>query len=149
MAHHHLVMTADALNGFLDRDFPELNAARRAFEVVEVGPRHATVRLDAGPEMLRPGGTVSGPALMTLADIAAWVVILAHIGPQGLTVTTHLSIDFLKKPQPGVIFGRSKILKLGKRLAVASVEIGDEAGLEIFAHASATYSIPPADRAAL
>jgi uncharacterized protein (TIGR00369 family) len=140
------VMKPDELNRFLDRDFPELNAGRRAFVVTEVSPRHAAVELHAGPEMLRPGGTVSGPALMTLADIAAWVVILAHIGPSGLTVTTHLSIDFLMKPQPGLLVGRAKILKLGKRLAVASVEIGGADPHQVYAHASATYSIPP-DRA--
>ena len=137
------LLTADDLNAFLAREFPELNAARRAFVVTDVGPGTAAVRLDAGPEMLRPGGTVSGPTLMTLADIAAWVVVLAHIGPSGLTVTTHLSIDFLAKPLPGVLLGRSCLLKLGKRLAVATVDIGSAGGGDVFAHASATYSIPP------
>lgn len=140
---HHPKMTAADVNAFLERDFPELNATRRAYVVTEIGHRSAAVTLDAGPEMLRPGGTVSGPTLMALADIAAWVVILGHVGPVGLTVTTHLSIDFLLKPQPGLLVGRSRLLKLGKRLAVAAVEIGDEAGGAVYAHASATYSIPP------
>ncbi len=78
---HRPVLTPDALNDFLEREFPELNAARRAYVVSGVTPGHAEVTLEAGPEMLRPGGTVSGPTLMTLADIAAWVVILAHVGP--------------------------------------------------------------------
>jgi len=141
---HQPKMTVDDVNAFIDRDFPELNAGRRAYVVAEIARGRAAVTLDAGPEMLRPGGTVSGPTLMTLADIAAWVVILGHVGPVGLTVTTHLSIDFLLKPQPGRLVGRSRLLKLGKRLAVAAVEIGDEAGAAVYAHASATYSIPPA-----
>lgn len=142
------LMTPDDLNAFLDREFPELNAGRRAYVVQAVAPGMAEVALDAGPEMLRPGGTVSGPTLMTLSDIAAWIAILAHIGPSGLTVTTHLSIDFLKKPQPGLLVGRAKLLKLGRRLAVAAVEIGGPHRTDVFAHASATYSIPPERSAA-
>jgi uncharacterized protein (TIGR00369 family) len=138
------VLTPDQLNAFLDRDFPELNASRRAFIVTGVMPGGATVTMDAGPEMLRPGGTVSGPMLMTLADITAWITILAHLGPSALTVTTHLSIDFLRKPQPGLLVGRGRLLKLGKRLAVAAFDIGGPAGEEVWAHGSATYSIPPA-----
>ncbi len=145
---HRPVLDPAALNDFIARDFPELNATRTSYVVTAVSPGHAEVALDAGPEMLRPGGTVSGPTLMTLADIAAWVVILAHVGAVGLTVTTHLSIDFLLKPPPGPLVGRARLLKLGKRLAVASVDIGPPDGSAVYAHASATYSIPPERSAA-
>lgn len=137
------VLDADGLNAFLDREFPELNASRRAYTVTGVGPGSAELALDAGPDMLRPGGTVSGPTLMTMADVSIWVAILAHIGPQALTVTTHLSIDFLMKPQPGILVARARLLKLGRRLAVGICEIGAAAGGAPFAAASATYSIPP------
>ncbi|WP_181702991.1 PaaI family thioesterase [Chthonobacter albigriseus] len=137
------VMTPEELNRFLDRDFPELNATRRVYVVTAVGPGWSSVRCEAGPEHLRPGGTVSGPTIMTLADITAWVTILAHIGPAALTVTTHLSIDFLRKPEPGHLHGKGRLLKLGKRLAVASVDIDGEDEDQPFAFASATYSIPP------
>lgn len=140
------VLTPEEINGYLDDVFPELNAARRVYVVTAVGPGSATVACHAGPEHLRPGGTVSGPTLMTLADITAWVTILAHVGRSALTVTTHLSIDFLRKPAPGLLVGRGRLLKLGKRLAVASCDIGgvtDDG--EPYAAASATYSIPPPD----
>lgn len=137
------VMSPDDLNAFLDRDFPELNAARRVYTVTAVAPGSATVACAAGPEHLRPGATVSGPTIMTLADITAWITILAHIGPSALTVTTHLSIDFLRKPEPGHLHGKGRLLKLGKRLAVASVDIDGEDEDQPFAFATATYSIPP------
>lgn len=137
------VMSPEDLNRFLAESFPELNATRAAYSVSAVSPGRAEVTLDAGPEMLRPGGTVSGPTLMALSDIACWVVILAHVGPSALTVTTHLSIDFLLKPRPGLLVGRARLLKLGKRLAVSCCEIGAEEEGDPFTHASATYSIPP------
>lgn len=141
------VLTPADINGFLDEVFPELNVTRRVFSVDEVRAGGVTVRCEAGPEHLRPGGTVSGPTLMTLADIACWVCVLAHVGPSALTVTTHLSIDFLSKPVPGLLFGRARLLKLGKRLAVAACDIGGPGeGAVLFAHASATYSIPPRDQ---
>ncbi len=140
------VMTPEDLNAFLDREYPELNAGRRAYAVTRVGSGTAEVTLEADASHLRPGATVSGPTLMTLTDIACWLVILAHVGPAALTVTTHLSIDFLRKPRPGLLVGRARLLKLGKRLAVSACEIGGADPSEPFTAASATYSIPPAAR---
>jgi acyl-coenzyme A thioesterase PaaI-like protein len=137
------VMTPDDLDAFLEREYPELNAGGRAYTVTSVGPGTAEVTLAAGAAHLRPGATVSGPTLMTLTDIACWLVILAHIGPTALTVTTHLSIDFLRKPAPGLLVGRARLLKLGKRLAVSACEIGGGEASPPFTAATATYSIPP------
>ncbi|HUG61904.1 MAG TPA: PaaI family thioesterase [Methylomirabilota bacterium] len=136
-------MTTSDLNAFLERDYPELNAGGRAYEVSAVGPGTVEVTLRADATHIRPGATVSGPVLMTLTDIACWLVILAHIGPAALTVTTHLSIDFLRKPAPGLLVGRARLLKLGKRLAVSACEIGGADPAEPFTAATATYSIPP------
>jgi acyl-coenzyme A thioesterase PaaI-like protein len=139
----HPVMTPDELNAFLAREYPELNAGCPAYRVRAVGPGTIEVVLEAGPAHLRPGGTVSGPTLMTLTDIACWLVILAHVGPSALTVTTHLSIDFLRKPEPGLLVGRGRLLKLGRRLAVSACEIGGSDAGAPYTAASATYSIPP------
>src|SRR6201990_2754305 len=74
--------------------------------------------------MLRPGGTVSGPTLMALADFAMYVVLLSAIGPVGLAVTTNLHINFLRQGQPGQdVLAAAKLLKLGKRLAVGEVSL--------------------------
>jgi uncharacterized protein (TIGR00369 family) len=140
------ILNVADLNAFLQREYPELNAGSQAYVATAVGPGAVEVSLDAGAAHLRPGGTVSGPVLMTLTDIACWLVIIAHVGPTALTVTTHLSIDFLRKPSPGRIVGRARLLKLGRRLAVAACEIGGPDGGAPFTAASATYSIPPAER---
>ena len=95
--------------------------------------------------MLRPGGTVSGPTLMALADCAMYVVLLSAIGPVGLAVTTNLNINFLRKGQPRQdVLAAAKLLKLGKRLAVGEVNLLSGTSADPIAHVTATYSIPNA-----
>jgi uncharacterized protein (TIGR00369 family) len=137
------VMTAEAVTEFLAREFPQMDEGGRAYHLVSVGPGEARMRLDPADRHLRPGGTVSGPAMFALADFAAYAAILAHIGPVALAVTTNLTINFLRMPPPGSLVGDCRILKLGKRLAVTEVKIAPEQGGEIVAHATATYSLPP------
>ena len=137
------VMSREEVSGFLDREFPEINYDGPAYSVDAVTPDSVVIRLNANDRHLRPGGTVSGPAMMALADLAAYVAILAHIGPVALAVTTNLNINFLKKPSPGDLLGTCRLLKLGKRLAVVECSITAEGSDEIVAHATATYSIPP------
>ncbi|HEY5266464.1 MAG TPA: PaaI family thioesterase [Acidimicrobiales bacterium] len=91
----------------------------------------------------RPGGTLSGPTMMALADNSAWLVILAHIGPVLLAVTTSLHIDFLRKPEIADLMARAKLIKLGRRLAVVDVELFSRGSSELVAKAQVTYSIPP------
>jgi uncharacterized protein (TIGR00369 family) len=94
-------------------------------------------------KMLRPGGTVSGPTLMALADCAMYVVLLSAIGPVGLAVTTNLSINFLRKGAPGKdVLAAARLMKLGKRLAVGEVNLLSGASSDPIAHVTATYSIP-------
>jgi uncharacterized protein (TIGR00369 family) len=91
----------------------------------------------------RPGGTLSGPTMMALADNAAWLVILGHIGPVLLAVTTSLHIDFLRKPGVTDLLARAKLIKLGSRLAVVDVDLYSRGATDLVAKASVTYSIPP------
>ncbi len=91
----------------------------------------------------RPGGTVSGPTLMALADTAAWMAILSRIGPVVLAVTTSLHIDFLRKPALSDVLADATILKLGRRLGVVDVALRSAGSPEIVAKAQVTYSIPP------
>jgi uncharacterized protein (TIGR00369 family) len=91
----------------------------------------------------RPGGTINGPTMMALADNAAWVVILAHIGPVLLAVTTSLHIDFLRLPELSDLMARARLLKLGRRLAVVDVELFSRGSSDLVAKAQVTYSIPP------
>lgn len=136
------MMTPEDLQAFLAREFPQVNAGgSQAYTVVAAGEGGATIRLDPDDRHLRPGGTVSGPTLFGLADFAAYMAILAAIGPVALAVTTSLNINFLRKPALGPILGKARLLKLGKRLAVVNIDI--EAEGELAAQATATYSIPP------
>jgi len=137
------IMTVAELNVFLDREFPQIHADGRIYEIEAVTPGEAVLSVKAMDKHLRPGGTISGPTMMALADLAAYAVILAHIGPVALAVTTNLNMNFLRKPEPGDLVGTCRLLKLGKRLAVTECGIAGRTGGDLVAHATATYSIPP------
>jgi len=92
---------------------------------------------------LRPGGTVSGPTLMELADAAMYAAILGQIGKVALAVTTNLNMSFYRKPEPGTLRAEARILKLGQRLVVGDVLLFSNDSTESVAHASVTYSVPP------
>ncbi|WP_246657614.1 PaaI family thioesterase [Cohaesibacter sp. CAU 1516] len=136
-------MTAEEITILLDDIFPQLNQGRRCYFIDWVKNREAVLRLKADERHLRPGGTVSGPTMMGLADFAAYVVILAELGPVALAVTTSLNINFLMKPAPGDMLAHVRTLKMGKRLVVVEVDMWSEGQEDLVAHATATYSIPP------
>jgi uncharacterized protein (TIGR00369 family) len=100
------------------------------------------VRMDFHERHIRPGGTISGPSMMALADLALYAAILAQIGPVALTVTTSLNFNFLRKPEQRALIGDCRLLKLGRRLAVGEVSIFSEGGADVVCHATGTYSIP-------
>lgn len=134
-------MDVTSLSAFLAEVFPQVAAD---FVVEEVGAE-LVVRLRVGDAHLRPGGTVSGPAMFALADVGIYLAILARIGPVALAVTTNAAIDFLRKPEAGRdLIARVRILKLGRVLAVGDALLYSEGGTEPVARASMTYSIPPA-----
>ncbi|WP_406858322.1 PaaI family thioesterase [Alsobacter sp. KACC 23698] len=137
------VMTVRELETFLEREFPEMYSHGRIWHVLAIPHHGARLRMDYHPSQLRPGGTISGPAMMTLADFALYAAVLGAIGPVGLAVTTNLSINFLRKPEPRALLAECRLLKLGKRLAVGEVTITSEGSDEPVAHVTGTYSIPP------
>jgi uncharacterized protein (TIGR00369 family) len=136
-------LTAAELEQRLAAEFPEAFHAGSGLTILEARPRAARVRLVPAEKSTRPGGTISGPTLMMLADVAMYIAVLASIGWVPLAVTTNLNINFLKKPAPGALLAECEILKLGKRLAVGSVTIHAQGDDEPVAHATSTYSIPP------
>jgi uncharacterized protein (TIGR00369 family) len=133
-------MSAEELESFLYSHFPDMETA--SFRVEKVDERFARVRLLYHDRHLRPGGTISGPALMTLADTAMYMAVLAMIGPVALAVTTSLNINFLRKPAQADVIAEARLLKLGKRLAVGKVTMRSDGDREPVAHATVTYSIP-------
>jgi len=138
-----IVATRDELAAFIRAEFPQTRVT-----IESVGGCGATVTHEIGTAELRPGGTVSGPVLMTVADVALYVAILGEIGIVPLAVTTSLNINFLRKPSADRrVVGVCRLLKLGKRLAVGEVTLYSEGDDEPVAHAVGTYSIPAQRRA--
>lgn len=130
--------TQTEISEFLAVEFPQSKSI-----VVAVGNQSATIRHEIGVAELRPGGTVSGPVLMTVADVALYVAILGEIGIVPLTVTTSLNINFLRKPTADrSIIGVCKLMKVGKSLAVGEVALYSEGLPDPVAHVVGTYSIP-------
>jgi uncharacterized protein (TIGR00369 family) len=135
-------MSVADLEKFLREEFPQ------AFRDGEISIESADgasclLRHRYNDQMLRPGGTVSGPTLMALADFAMYVVLLSAIGPVGLAVTTNLNINFLRKGAPGQdVLAAARLLKLGKRLAVGEVNLLSGTSPDPIAHVTSTYSIP-------
>ena len=135
-------MTRDELEAFLDTEFPQMRPMRMRIGHWDGTTLRVTIPIDE--QHLRPGGTVSGPVMMALADCAAYLLILGLIGPVALAVTTNLNINFLRKPGLSDLTAEATMLKLGKTLAI--VETGlTSAGVEgPVAHSVQTYAIPPA-----
>ena len=136
-----IAMDADRLNAFLAADFPQI---ADTCTVRSVSRDKLVARLQVGDHHLRPGGTVSGPSIFALADVAIYCAILSRIGPVALAVTVNASIDFMRKPAAGQdLLAECRILKLGRSLAVAEALIFSEGSTEAVARCAMTYSIPP------
>lgn len=137
------VLTRDDVQRLLEKEFPQTFGENPTFVIEDIGRLTCRLRSVYDPRQIRPGGTLSGPTVMALADAAIYVAILASIGPQTLAVTTNLSCNFLRKPEPRDLLADCRLIKLGKRLAVGDVSVFSDGGTDLVAHATGTYSIPP------
>src|SRR5882757_2058518 len=135
-------LTADEIGKLLHEVFPQAFFPGCGLSIERVGYGDIRVRRAFHEEHLRPGGTISGPTMMELADFAMYVAVFSAIGPQPLAVTTNLTINFLRKPAAADLIAEAKLMKIGKRLAVGEVTILSEGSDEPVAHVTATYSIP-------
>lgn len=130
-------MDAVELGEFMDSAF----GRPLGWSIERVDDDGITVHQPTGTDDLRPGGTVSGPTIMSLADGVAYMVVLSRIGPEALAVTSNLNINFLRRPRPGGLRASGRLLKLGRTLALVEVEVVPEDGSEAVAHAVVTYSL--------
>lgn len=117
-------------------------ASEQGIVVESVGEHRARVRYRFDASMVRPGGTVSGPTLMSLADAAMYAAILANLDGQEMAVTQNLNINFLSKPAPADLIGEAEIIRLGRRSAVLEVRIYSDGSEPMVAHVTGTYAIP-------
>jgi uncharacterized protein (TIGR00369 family) len=136
------VMTADAIGKLLHEVFPQAFYPGCGLTIERVGHGDIRVRRQFEEDHLRPGGTISGPTMMELADFAMYVAVFSAIGPQPLAVTTNLNINFLRKPARADLIADARLMKVGKRLAVGEVTIFSDGSSDPVAHVTSTYSIP-------
>jgi uncharacterized protein (TIGR00369 family) len=139
-----IVMTVKELERFLLAEFPQVFHSDSGLAIEGVWEGGCRVRQAFREFSVRPGGTISGPTMMALADFAMYVAVLAAIGPVPSAVTINLNINFLRKPMPGDLVAEARLLKLGKRLATGEVTICSGGEVEPVAHVTSTYSIPSA-----
>ena len=135
--------TAKEMEDFLAREFPQAFYPGCGLAIEQVAHGACRVRQGYRDGFIRPGGTISGPTMMQLADFAMYVAVLGAIGPVPLAVTINLNINFLRKPERADLIAQARLLKLGKRLAVGEVNLYSDGQEEPVAHVTSTYSIPP------
>lgn len=125
----------------VEREIPGVADYQLTVEQLIAGK--AVIRIPYKDMFLRPGGTISGPVQMALADLTMYAVVLSLIGRVELAVTTNLNCNFLRRPGQTDMIAEGKILKLGKRLAVGEVTLYSHGDPAPVAHVTSTYSIPP------
>lgn len=133
-------LSIQELERLIEEQFPQ---AHGLSQITALTDETIELRLPYRDAFLRPGGTLSGPTLMTLADTGAYYLILASLGPVVLAVTTSLNINFMRKPKPQDVIALGRMLKLGKQLAVVEVNMRNACSSALIAQATVTYSIPP------
>ena len=138
-------LSASQVSQLVAEHFPQIQEGNGRVSIERIDAEEAVVRMAYDARSIRPGGTVSGPAMFKLADFGVYVAILAHLGEAGLqAVTTNMTISFLSRPQPADLLAHIRVLKLGRRLAVCEVRLYSEGTRDMVAHATSTYAIPPA-----
>jgi uncharacterized protein (TIGR00369 family) len=137
-------LSPDEITVLVETHFPQVQEGNGRISIERSDPGQTVVRMAHDQRVIRPGGTVSGPAMFKLADFGVYAAILGRLGERGLqAVTTSMTVNFLSRPQPGDILAEIRILKLGRRLAVAEARLFAESGGDLVAHATSTYAIPP------
>lgn len=132
------------IEALIDDRFPQIHSGGRILSIEDIGHRTARVRMRHHDRIIRPGGTVSGPAMFTLADFSIYVAIIATLGEPGFdAATTNLNINFLTKPEARDLVSSVRLIRVGRRLAVGEAQIYSEGADDMVALAIATYALPP------
>lgn len=139
--HKRPAMTADDIQQLIIEGVPLVG--QYGVTVTELTAGGAVLRMPCRDDFIRPGGTVTGPAMFGLADVALYAAVLSLIGRVELAVTTSMTINFLRKPEMRPLAAEARVLKLGRRLAYGDVMIYSEGDDDPVAHATGTYSVPP------
>ncbi len=133
----------EAVTNLIDQHFPQLREAMGNYAIEQLAPGAATVRLPIEQKNIRPGGTISGPTMFGLADVAAWIVILSEHGPMAVqSVTSSMTINFLARPEPTDLVCHASALRLGRRLAVIDCRVLSAGNSTLVAQATCNYAMP-------
>lgn len=136
--------TVAEVSRLVDEHFPQVHEGPGRVIIEELTTGRAQVRMPSEPATLRPGGTVSGPTMFKLADFTIYAALLGHLGEDALqAVTTSMTMNFLSRPEPADLVAQARLIKVGRRLAVADVEIYADGRDGMVAHATGTYALPP------
>jgi uncharacterized protein (TIGR00369 family) len=136
-------LSATDVTALVDQAFPQIHAAGRVMEIEDIGPDTARVRMRLSDRNTRPGGTISGPAMFTLADFSIYAALLGRLGePVIPAVTSNLNITFLTRPAAKDVIAETRLVRVGRRLAYAEVALYSDGENEMIAHATGTYALP-------
>jgi uncharacterized protein (TIGR00369 family) len=135
-------LSTKQIEALLSAEFPQAYFPGCGLFIERVDYGDVRVRRAYHEDHLRPGGTISGPTMMELADFAMYVAVFSAIGAQPLAVTTNLNINFLRKPAQADLIAYARLMKVGKRLAVGEVTLYSAGSDDPVAHVTSTYSIP-------
>ncbi len=139
-----LHLSVAQITQMVDEHFPQVQEGNGRITVERSDDQLTVVRMAYDDRLMRPGGTISGPAMFKLADFGVYAAILGRLGDHGLqAVTTSMTMNFLSRPLPAALVANIRILKLGRRLAVGEVYLYSEGSPDMVAHATSTYAIPP------
>ena len=138
-------LSIEQVTALVDEHFPQVHEGNGRIALEFLAPSTARLRMPQDPRSIRPGGTVSGPTMFKLADFSVYALLLAHLGEDALpAVTTSMTINFLSRPEAADLIAHTRLIKLGRRLAVAEIEIYSEGNPDMVAHATGTYALPSA-----
>lgn len=139
-----ILLSPTELSLLVEAHFPQVQEGNGLVSIERSDEQLTVVRMAFDDRLIRPGGTVSGPSMFKLADFGVYVAILTRMGEAGLqAVTTNMTMNFLSRPKPAALLADVKMLKIGRRLAVAEASLYSEGSPDIIAHATATYALPP------
>lgn len=140
------LLTAERIDQLIETHFPHLQGGQKSFVIEDVTARTACVRMRFEARHVRPGGTISGPAMFTLGDVAIWVAVMGAMGEAGVdAVTTHFNLHFLARPGQRDMIAKVQLLRVSKRSAVAECQLFSDGADEMVAHGVAGYAIPSSD----
>ncbi|SDB45390.1 PaaI family thioesterase [Belnapia rosea] len=132
-------MDLDTMLAVIRRGVPL--AGEWGVELLEAADGRALLRLPADARLLRPGNTISGPALMGLADVAMWAALLSLTEGRDDSVTSTMTVNFLRPAGSGPVLAEARIVKRGKRMVFGEILLRAEGSEEPAVHVTTTWAV--------